>query len=217
MTVYLIYAKIPSEIFLNNIKFIINKSERYIRTESSKYFIGLYAWSRNKEYINEFLKIRKGCKFYILKKMKMCKYDFKMFKNDYEYEELNYYDYQRGDYNHLPPVKIISTKNEYNEIYDYGEQKISEEMLDTIFNEYSDYYWFNDKLIDALDKLSYTTNCDILCGGNIDCFDENELLHRSEFACNNACYGYTVEGNIYMPFGDNKFILFINEYRQMLM
>lgn len=215
MKVYVVYAKIPSTIFTNEIINLVSNKDKFIKEDDSDNFIGIYAWSKNENYVNEFLKYRKHCKFYIKKKMKIDKYEFDEFKKIYEDDKLKYYKYERGDYNSLPPVEIMSTRNEYETVTNGEPMQIFERQFNGYFTV--DYIIFKNKIIDALDELCYTSYYDMVFGGNYDWSDEEDIDHRIEYASYNASYNLTVNGKRFFDFDQNEFMIFIMIFQPLIL
>ena len=158
--VYLVYATIPYKIFIK-IKYMLPKIEKF--KSKGNNMVGLYAWTTNKEYVEEFLEIRNNS-IYTVKKVDIEeKGELKSIKDNYGTSELKPYEYYLdSDDKDSEHVDIISTKNEFvcstidseEYLFDFG-PSVEEE---------APYVIFNDDIIEALDVLGYTDKYDLSFG-----------------------------------------------------
>ena len=220
MKVYLIYASIPRSIF-EDIATLLPNTNIWVYDDETSIYHGLYAWTKDRELYKDFIKVRKGCKFYRSIEKSMDKYDYKIFKKEYSDLKLGYFKFSRGEiaeiihYKGEPSVIFPSTRWEYESVD-------SEEGLCEIYylfmpDEMADYYAFNNQIIDALDTLGYTTDYDISYGGDPDCFTDEEQSNRMEYAGNNCSYGLTVNGRKYPDIYSDKFAVFMKVMKCLIM
>lgn len=232
--VYLIYAKIPSLLFDNKIHLFVRDSSEF--KLSKNHYIGLYAWTKNKELLNTFLDFRKDAKdIYNVIEREFDKDDYKHFKKVHSAEELMYYrfktcksyDMDHFDYGWVPKKsdsdqekdeffnesdnvgRIVCTTTEYNETMDYGEQFFFE-YLSQIMKV--DYLIFKDEYIWALDRIGYCDAFNLVNNDSEDPF----YSARSETSEYNNNFGLTYYGNPAFNLWDNKLALFINIFYEMI-
>lgn len=202
-TVYMIYARLPNAVY-KNIEWVLPTDNNYV--QYGNYRLGLYAWTTKKEYADKFLNERKECKFYILKVKTVDDSVINELKDTKSFDKLSEYSFDTGDYNNLQSIKMIATKNEYDQIVDDPSIYYFTDI--TNIHQLSEYYWFNDELISALDLIGYTTEHDIN-GSDPDYWTEEEQSEMMELASNNLSYLLTVKGNNYCDFCANKFALLL--------
>lgn len=204
-TVYMIYARLPRRVY-KNILWVLPVSSDTQFIQYDNYHIGLYGWTTKKEYAKRFFDERKECKYYILKVKSVDNDIIDELKNKNSADKLSEYSFDTGDFNAISAVKMIATKNEYDQIVDDPSIYNFEDITD--IHQLSEYYWFNDELINALDMIGYTTEHDIM-GGDPDYWTEDEQYEMMENASNNLSYLLTVNGNSYYGIYENKFALLL--------
>lgn len=210
-TVYMIYVRLPNDVY-KNIAWVLPTDNDYVHY--GDYYLGLYAWTTKKEYADRFLNERKECNFYILKVKTVDDSVINELKDTKSYDKLSEYSFDTGDYNDLQSIKMIVTKNEYDQIVDDPSIYYFTDI--TNIHQLSEYYWFNDELIAALDLMGYTTEHDIN-GSDPDYWTEEEQSEMMEYASNNLSYLLTVRGNSYYGFCENKFALLLFIFRDLFL
>lgn len=216
--VYLIYASIPSILFENKMdQFVKNKMNYKF---CNNYYRGLYAWTTDKKILFEFLDFRKGAKsIYTVIKRKFDKEEFQAFKSENSYEKLSYYTFHRdkddeSSKSNKSAKTIICTKEEYEEVYDMGEQYIFDYMSQIITAEY---ITFKDEFKLALDYIGY---CDIFnrIYDGLEEYDNSDDFYfsRHEMSNFNNSYGLSYYGNKSIDIYDNKLVIFINIFYEMI-
>lgn len=214
MKIYLAYANIPYDIYYDKIKGLIENSSNLFRyNEKTNTFVGLYAWTKKEHIMKEFKKTRSKCQFYIFKTIKMNKEEYNEFKTENYDMKLDYHNFSHGDFSSLPDVSVVTTRIEDHIVHESdSEYLIIDDLMNLVFY---DYYWFNDRLTNALDLLCYTSNHDLFITGESDYFSEDEIFEGMELASYNANYQLTVLGNKYIDLFDNKFALLLYLFKYM--
>lgn len=198
MKIYLIYAAIDSEDFLTRMCHLVPDKNIYKLNDDETKFIGLYAFTNKKNVMKEFIKSRNHAD-YIVNREELDDDSYESFKVNNIQLHLDYYKF--GD------TTMVATKNEYVQITDY----LSENMYEFIQCATVDYYIFNNDIMDALDKISYTTAYDTtLVSGENDFY--NDRLSQAD---NNASYGLTVNGQPLHLFEDNVEMCFLYIFKPM--
>lgn len=236
--VYLIYAKIPAVLFDSKIHDYVNDKSKYKFTDKS--YIGLYAWTTNKELVDVFFEFRKGAKsIYNVITRELSKNEFKIFKKESYYEELSYYKFSTkltsDDYysngwkpdkkdsqsdkeeffsNDKDIIYLVCTKEEYIEAYEYGQQHIFDYMGQTLR---ADYIAFKDKYKLALDYIGYCDVFNIINDGITD-YDNIDHFYNDRYEMTNYNNGYNLSYycNRCINIFDNKLAIFINIFYEMI-
>lgn len=198
MTVYFIYAKIPSKIYDERIKFII--SNVYDYRFRNGYMYGLYAWTKKKKIYKEFIELRNNGNIYtVIKKDDIDDDQFKEIKDTYFQLELKSYRYfhktesSEDEDNSSRFMEVVSTKNEYNICTNEFSEYINE-FGPKVKDGYPDYLMFSPDVIEALDIIGYTTDYDIT----------QTTGARKEKAIENFQEGKTVLGRDLFVTGENE-------------
>ena len=231
--VYLVYAKIPANLFNSKIHDFVSDKSKYIL--SNNHYTGLYAWTTKKILLETFLDFREGAsKIYNVVKRKFTKEEFRIFSDEYRFEKMMYFripsrssydcDYSIGwvpnkndldiDKNAFFSTKdhsyqIVCTRSEFDNIFEYGHQYLLEYMYQIINAEY---YIFKDEYKLALDYIGY---CDIF---NITHDDEEDdfYFERSQTTDYQKSYNLSYYGNPSVDIFDNKVALFISIFYEMI-
>lgn len=210
MKIYVIYAKIPYDIFIENNYKDIFDMDVFNLTLDKKYYMGIYAWTKNKKDLKIFLNERKNNNFYTFEKINLSSDDFEVFKNKYYQEELDLHEF----YNSFDKcVHIISTNLEYEVS---SETPMIDDILYGTIDKCSDYYILNDKYINALDIISYTSFYDLAYVSFSDILNDDEKEIRESYADGNSSYGFTVYGHKYYNILYSHFVSFLVLFHEML-
>jgi hypothetical protein len=222
--IYVIYASIPSLLFDNKIHDFIHDPMRY-KLSDNKY-IGLYAWTTKKKLLDEFLNTRyKARSMYTVLKKELDDDDYIYFKKDNNQEKLScyklYHDIVEEDENKNVHEKlndetprIVCTKNEYETIYDLGEQYLFDYMCQIVNFEY---LVLNDQYKLLLDKIGYCDLFNRIFDGLTDYDDYDDFYHdRHEMTEFNNGYGLSYYGNTAVDICKNRLMIFINIFYEMI-
>lgn len=113
MEVYLVNIEIPINVFNLQYIYFIDNSEKYLYKNNIMY--GLYAWTTNKDILDEFMETRNKEVFKVTTE-KVKKKDLKYLKKNYDTHELDWYIYKYKEKGELKDIGIITTLNEYNTV-----------------------------------------------------------------------------------------------------
>lgn len=160
MKLYLIYAKIPESEFNKTIKYLIPNVYDY-RWINEKFY-GLYAWTKSKSKLNDFLEVRYKKAFEVSKK-NIDDDEYQMFKDHYNLLELVRHIYKYG--NKKKEIEVVTTKNEEIESIGNGSENYND--FGPRVHPDANYRLFKDDIIHALDMIGYTSAYD-LCYGNME-------------------------------------------------
>lgn len=237
--VYLIYAKIPADLFSLKIKGFVKHSSEYVY--KNNHYIGLYAWTTNKILLAGFTEFREGAKnIYQIKTEKMEKDQFRMFRKAYFHEELQYYKIpSRIGYDEEfligyepskkdskeekeaffstddKSVQVVCTRHEFMTICEYGHDYLLEYFYNCIK---ADYIGFKSKYIQALDYIGYVDIFNHIHEGISDYDTEDEFYSdRYQSTVYNNSYNLSFYGNSAVDLYENKAVLFINVFYEMIM
>lgn len=222
--VYLIYASIPSVLFDSKMHQFVNNHMKY--KLHNDYYRGLYAWTTKKKILKKFLEFRDGAKsMYNIIKREFDNEEFQIFKIENSPEELIYrvFSYDKNDdsdeskdnkLNTPSEYKLVCTKEEYEEVYDFGEQYMLDYMSQVVKAEY---LVFKDKFKMALDSIGYCDMFNRIYDGleNYDNGDEF-YFNRTEMSNFSNSYGLSYYGNPAVDILSNKVLIFMNIYYEML-
>lgn len=210
MNVYIIYAKIPYDVFIKNNYTAIFNMDMFNLTFDKKYYIGIYAWTKNKKDLKTFLNERKNNDFYTFEKINLNNDEFEIFQNKYYQEELDLHDFYTSFNN---AIHIISTNLEYEVS---TETSMIDSIVYTSIDKYSDYYILKDKYIKALDIISYTSFYDLAYVDFSNILNNEEKEIREALASENSQYGITVYGHKYYDILYSQFVSFLSLFHEML-
>lgn len=200
-TVYFIYAGIEEKAF-NHLKYMINNVHSY--SYSNEKYYGLYAWTLYKSDVEEFLDVREKSIYTVVKKKFEFNDDFKAFKRENIELQLSHYEYvNNADNNNKSTIEILSTKNEYVTVTIDGSEYIDE--FSPSVDRFADYHYFNTKLIEALDKIGYTTEYNIVYGSD-------EEIDSTSYNCS---FGLTTYGSKLIDFSKYEVNLLLYLYYYM--
>lgn len=161
MKVYFIYATIPREVYDEKIKFLLGH-EYDFRVKKDKMY-GLYAFTKSKKLLNDFLYVRNKKNLYTVIKAEVDEYDYEHYRDERSNLKL-----QRSSFETLEgeTMEIVVTKNE-EYIIKYDKEEYMHEFG---FKPYRDlnYVIFNKKLQNSLDKLGYVKLYDTFYGNEED-------------------------------------------------
>ena len=189
MTAYLIYSKIPVELYDKKLKYLISNAFEYRCKDNL--MIGLYGWTTNKKYMKEFLQTRNSKMFNIVKK-DIDKSDKPILKEKYFNLEIKPREFVRIDDNNKEQlINIITTLDEHIACTEDAEQWINEINIDLLSGV--PVYLFNDKVFDALDILGYVDMYYLFNGTSDE--DEEELQDMNDYTTYNNSYGFTTNGH----------------------
>jgi hypothetical protein len=217
--VYLIYASIPSILFDNKIGDFVKDKMKY--KFHNNYYRGLYAWTTKKKILKEFLEVREGAKsMYTVIKREFSKNEFQEFKSENSYEELSYYTFYHDMDDDVTESDItdnrtfVCTKEEYEETYDMGMQYMYDYMAQIVN---VDYLIFKDEFKMALDSIGYCDTFNRIYDGLSEYDDHDDFyFSRHEMTQFNNSYGLSYYGNEVVNICENKLVIFINIYYEML-
>lgn len=138
MEIYLVNIEIPINVFNLQYIYFIDNSEKYVYRDNTMY--GLYAWTTDKDLLEEFLNTRNKSIFKV-KSKKVDKKELKEMKKSYETHQLDWYIYSCKFKGEEKGIGVISTLNEYNIC------KSSNDFIITHFNDMREKYfkYLNDK------------------------------------------------------------------------
>lgn len=182
-----------------------NKQTKYIYIENDDMCFVLYAWTDKKEYAKDFLRVRSNS--FIMKEQKIDDQDeFHRFKIRYKEERLDLYKLQT--YNNreekYEEIKVLMTFDEHILFTEYIEERLSDILAPNCETEYM---YFQDEYIDALDLILYTTYHDIF-----HAMDESV----EDFASYQLGFGLTPNGNDVRKIYDSidQFKLFVYTFKE---
>lgn len=195
MKLYLIYAKIPKNIY-NDMKTrgtIFANEYEYINGD----IVFLYAWTNKKRLLNGFMNIHKSGLFTVIKKEFYDKDECDEFTLKYVDDKLMEMVLRSSNGDNV----IIGTRDEYSNLRD-SFSMFKFELL----SEHAtvNYTLFKSKYQIALDKLGYTTDYEYNFGDDID------------FVSNNDSYNVTVLGNQKHECCDDEVGLYAMLYKYLL-
>ena len=247
MKVYIIYACIPDNLWMTKMKNIdddIRESElpKYYRTADNRY-VGVYAYTKYKDVLNEFIYYRKDawkCGLYRLKEKKMTKEEFSMFQSIYPTRELSVYPIfsNRSDglatspypsFNDIPKriLKedadiqssihvIVCTDHEYCYIEDMSDHCLLMYFVNT---NPPDYSIFNNEYQNILDIIGYTIQFTDLIQSILWEYDEIDNLYINE-RFDDIDYNYSFNlsplGNKYFSLSHSFLFMFMNVFYEMI-
>lgn len=214
MIIYCIYAAVPKKVFIDSVSGVIPNTKDWSYDDETEKYTGLYAWTKKKSLFNDFMNIRSGCKYYIPLKKDFSKDEYMKFKEVYSEYKLGYYEYDRGDTANISSTIFPSTLFEF--LLTDSTEGYSEMYYNYMPEIMVDYHPFNQTLIDALDAISYTTEYDLMIGGDPECFTDDETTQRSEYAEYNKSYGFTVFGRRYFDICADKLQMLIQYIKSMI-
>ena len=213
--VYLIYAKINENLWDRKMKILVSSanSHEYKKDIDLDYFIGLYAWTTKKKYVDIFKDSRKSAfnkGMYSIKHIVMDKDEYTTFMNKYSFEKLKFYKFRTRPgfiYNTKPSnteETVLCTQMEHEECVE-DKQLIYEDMADLLR---FDYQAFNDEYMYLFERIGYATQFDIEMYGGFP--DDYFYEARGEAASYQESFGLSTNG---VPIGVD---LFGNQYGCLL-
>lgn len=236
--VYLVYIRCPAELYEKKLsKHIVHNKYKY----KNGFYLGLYAWTTDKEKIEKFKALREASQsLYAYKKVKMDSDEFNLFKSEYSDEILRYYLYRYkvsdrvNTYNFYADdpaldietitdewfekyhekddfVNFVSTKNEFCEANEYGGNYLIEKFENCFC---ANFMMFKDKYLEALDKSGF---CELAVMSGIGSFDDSEQYQDLLDAIGyNASYGLSLFGFKRCNVFANKFLILIDIFRELI-
>ena len=247
MKVYIIYACIPENLWTTKMRSIdddIKESElpKQLKTADNRY-VGVYAYTRYKDVLDEFIEYRKGAwksGLYELKKAKMSKEEFSMFRATYPTRELvvfpvhlkgaNLIGHNTDKYksfdetpkwvfeysaNQDPTMSIIiCTPHEYNYVEDMSDHCLF--MLFVNLNP-PDYSIFDDDYQNILDIIGYTIQyTDLINTMMEDEVDNLYINQRFDEIDYNYSFNLSPLGNKYFSLSHSFSFMFMNIFYEMI-
>lgn len=213
MKLYLIYARFPKTEIDANYPYI--SVEDYMEIDG--FYVGLYAYTTNKEFAKEFIESRKASNFFFLKKINDDKEEIERFTTDFKnsQKELVLRRF-KSNVNDDTYISLVCTADEYRQAV-YDDDGRSDETLilllsDSIQPE-SDYYLLKDEYIKALDIIWYTLIYDLCFGGHPN-FDDDWNDVRSDTASEGLSYGLSPFG--YAEFHKSQLTQELSEYTRFI-
>ena len=222
MKIYLVYAKIPH--YLKNYAFdFIDNFTSYVKDGNGNY-VGLYAWTTKKKYFKAFKETRSK-DFFVYKEKNIPSGDIEYFRKELSSLELIKHSFaiviggkgiEYKDKKSGKGIKMILVYDEYDKIVTShdGNVPLSWYNMTTVASE--DYYPLNDTIIDALDIIGYTSEYDMLYGGDDDAFLDEEIDSRRDTVYNQLSYQLTVDDNSYINLMANEFNTFMFLYEPLV-
>ena len=210
MILYMVYAKFPYYLkyWIDEVLEIFT-DPTFACTDEDENYVGIYGWTIKKDIIAEFKKGRTK-DYFIYKTKKISKKEFKDFKNVYDLCEIKREYFGKSDLVTSSGKTIACTVTEYRTITEPERFLLFwNEMMGYVSE---DYYWFNDELLQAVDLIGYTTEYDIMFGGDDRSFLDEEIEQRIENAAYSMSYNLTVDGNTYIPIISNQVEVFLRIY-----
>lgn len=225
---YLIYARIPSMVYEDKMKYLVATKDFQLQDE---YYIGLYAWTNKKRLKNRFLKYRNHT-HYLVKDIDCTDEEIAALEDIYHNAKIGEYDFSTGkvlekedeeekqsiihvDIRSKEKLRLATTKQEWVESSMNGQENYCEFVEPKM--KLFDYRIFNDHIIQLLDRISYTTN---LLIGNYDVVlgpepfsSDNYFMER---VIDYAAYGQTLYGNQLFEIHPDDVTLFTRLYRELL-
>lgn len=205
--VYMIYASVPTDIFNTRLKYLLHSVSNfdYRHKKNEKYICGLYAWTKDKKILSEFLETRYADAFDVIKKdfdrYKMGKFNYEADNTAYDYLKLKSYKYKynknRDDSEY---EEMVTTQYEHIQCTNY----LTENLIN-FYEERSisvDYKVFNDDIQNALDVLGYTTIYDT----NIDKSSRYDNEIRRLRAEKKQLQNKTVFGHELIHYYNNEYV-----------
>ena len=215
MKIYLLYITIPDvEFTCYSVRNLIPNVSDYVNC--GDYWMGLYAWTKDKSILKEFSNLRDMKKYRIVKK-DITKEEFATFKLDYKIYQIGFYSFASDELNpkrqklHEKEKRILSVFHENDTIMQDGDILFYDEFI----NEYNyDYRFFKEKYQETLDSIGYSTLFDVcLCGGYDDTLSDDVIDKRSEYASYQMSYGLTLDGREYLDLTMDKLGLYLRLYQ----
>ena len=213
MKLYLIYARFP--------KTEIDAHYPYIDVldykEIDGFYVGLYAYTTNKEFAKEFMESRKASNFFFLKKINDDREEIERFTTDFKNSEKELVLRRfKSSVNKDTYISLVCTVDEYRQaVYD-DDGRLDETLIlilgDSIQPE-SDYYPLKHEYITALDTLWYTLVYDMIFGGHPN-FDGDWNDVRSDTANEGLEYGLSPFG--YAEFHKGRLTEELSEYTRFI-
>lgn len=226
-TVYVVYAKIPSRLWNKKMSCLVSDSREYKYDEELDYYVGIYAWTTNKKYIEFFKEYRKSAfqnNIYSIKKINFDKDDYRQFQAIHVQEEIVIAGFQTrksSDYNlkelsfekgGITFVRMVCTKQEHNECHEDRQAHIYEKLYRLLK---FDYFAFKDKYENIFEEIGYATEFDIEHGGDDD---DDYYDERCDLANYNSGFGLTTNGfSMKLDLYGNEMALLMNLYYEMFM
>lgn len=151
MEIHLINIEIPIDIFKFQYIYLIDNSEKYVYKNNIMH--GLYAWTTDKELLEEFLNTRNKSIFTV-KSKKISKKDLKDIKKEYSNHQLDWFTYSCKFKGEEKGIGVISTKNEYEV------SKSSSEFIIDHFNDLEKRYfkYLNNKNRKSINEIMKNIN-----------------------------------------------------------
>lgn len=187
--VYFIYATIPEKIYNIRIKYLLSECSNNFRFQKNIMY-GLYAWTDDKELLNEFKKGRDN-KIYTIIKKKLDSEEFRDLKHYYKSLRLGMHKYKVSDSN---TIKVVSTKFEHDKCTDEDGESYFYDFAPEIDFDLP-ISLFNKDIQQALDLLMYNEMYDRMYG-------DGDAISNNDYS---KSYGLT-------PCGQ-KFVL--NEFNEL--
>lgn len=237
--VYLIYIRCPAKLYEKKLsKHIVHNKYKY----KNGFYLGLYAWTTDKEKIEKFKTLREASQsLYTYKKVKMDSDEFDLFKAEYSDERLRYYLYRYNvpeNYNRAfnfygddPELDIETITDGWYEEYHEMENFVNfvstknEFCAATIYGgDYlmqkfengfcANFMMFKDKYREALDKSGF---CELALMAGIGSFEDpdqyQELVDAVSF---NSSFGLSLFGFKRCTVFANKFLILIDIFRELI-
>lgn len=203
MRIYKLYLRVKQEEYDSFFHLIIPNWYYYDFYEKDNRFIGLYAWTDSKEILYQFFEFRKLKRFWI-DKVKMSKKEFETFR--VEQKEFQLVEEEIYDETFILPI------HERETICNTGS-----EMLAEYIQRYGyDYEFFQEKFIESLDSMGYTTYFDLYVGGDPDFVTLECIQERMETSDYNLSFGLTTNGNVLYRLDEDPIGLFLLFYKNTL-
>lgn len=177
------------------------------QNEDNMTYYGLYAITNNKKILEEFLSIHDK-KYFLIRKKKITKEEYKFIKKEKLGYIINYNRYRIGKNKFY---KLPTTNDEHMHSSEDCEDMILNKMEDAYSKIVGDlplfdYRFFNDEYSDLLEKIYFGTFFDLMSG------DES----KDDVAGFNMSYGLTSDGNYRLDYELNTFETFVTIYSPIL-
>lgn len=202
--VYLVYAKIPTYLWVNKFKYLVPNETEFV--EKDNHMVGVYGWTTRKDIKNEFIETRSDANIFKVVKHDNIDDDLKqLLVTKLDECQIEFRDYSNGEED---AIIIPTTKFEYVASTFDGPENLAEFNSACLSEMYTvDYKIFSDKMRKALEILDFPSKT--VYNGRDD--EEADLY---EF---NKSYGLTISGYNIANTEDNEYNTLITLYDYMFL